>query len=415
MPTPFFRFKQFTVRHDKCAMKVGTDGVLLGCVANGEKALSVLDVGTGTGLVALMIAQRFPEAKITAIDIDSDAVEQARENVEASCFAKRIEVREQDFNNIECWSSKYDLIVSNPPFYEENVSCPDARRDAARHTDSLPLERLIKNAATLLNEGGVFAVIIPQQRASDFILNCSLNKLYLWRRTDVKTTPKKMAKRTILQFTNKMVESHTETLMLNDESGKRSVQYQKISKDFYLDKTMDYKAIIDKYYPENNELKHILVVHSRRVADKALAIVDKHPELKADREFVEEAAMLHDLGIFRCDADGIQCFGDRPYICHGTIGGELLRREGFPRHARVCERHTGAGLSKADIVKQNLPIPPQDLLPETIEEQIICYADKFFSKTKLEKEKTVEQALRSIAKFGDEGAGRFMKWAEMFE
>jgi uncharacterized protein len=178
---------------------------------------------------------------------------------------------------------------------------------------------------------------------------------------------------------------------------------------------MDYKAIIDKYYTEDNELKHILLVHSRKVADKALSIVDKHPELEADRQFVEEASMLHDIGIFMCDAPGIQCFGDKPYICHGTIGAELVREAGFPAHALVCERHTGAGLSIKDIEEQNLPVPHRNLLPISIEEQIICYADKFYSKTKLEKEKTVEQALASIEKFGKEGAERFKLWIDLFE
>lgn len=178
---------------------------------------------------------------------------------------------------------------------------------------------------------------------------------------------------------------------------------------------MDYNAIIDKYYPQENELKNILTVHSRAVADKALAICDKHPELNADRQFVEEAAMLHDLGIFKCDADGIQCFGTEPYICHGTIGGQILREEGFPRHARVCERHTGTGISLKQIEERNLPIPHKDLMPEAIEEIIVCYADKFFSKTKLDREKTVEQAMKSLEKFGQEGVEKFKKWVAMFE
>ena len=109
---------------------------------------------------------------------------------------------------------------------------------------------------------------------------------------------------------------------------------------------MDYQAIINQYYPEENKLKHILLVHSRSVANKALAIVDQHPELHINRQFVEEAAMLHDIGIFKCNAPGIQCFGNAPYIQHGRIGAELLRNEGYPQHARVCERHTGAGLTK---------------------------------------------------------------------
>lgn len=125
--------------------------------------------------------------------------------------------------------------------------------------------------------------------------------------------------------------------------------------------------------------------------------------------------MLHDIGIFKCDAAGIQCFGTEPYICHGRIGAELLRSEGFPRHARVCERHTGAGITKAQIIAQNLPLPQQDFLPETMEEKVICYADKFFSKTHLDREKTIEQAEKSLSKFGDEGGLRFREWEKCFD
>ena len=124
--------------------------------------------------------------------------------------------------------------------------------------------------------------------------------------------------------------------------------------------------------------------------------------------------MLHDIGIFKCDAAGIQCFGTEPYICHGRIGAELLRSEGFPRHARVCERHTGAGITKAQVIAQNLPLPQQDFLPETMEEKVICYADKFFSKMHLDREKTIEQAEKSLSKFGDEGVLRFREWEKCF-
>lgn len=177
---------------------------------------------------------------------------------------------------------------------------------------------------------------------------------------------------------------------------------------------MDYQAIIDKYYIEGSRLKEILEVHSRSVANKALEIVDRHPELNADRQFVEEAAMLHDIGIFMCDAPDIYCFGASPYICHGTKGSELVASEGYPRHALVCERHTGAGLSLENIIKNNLPVPHRDLMPVSIEEQIVCFADKFFSKTNLDKEKTIDKALKSVAKFGDDGAERFKKWCDMF-
>ena len=178
---------------------------------------------------------------------------------------------------------------------------------------------------------------------------------------------------------------------------------------------MNYNLLIDKYYPEDNELRHILLNHSQSVARKALQIVSSHPELHLDAQFVEEAAMLHDLGIFRTDAPGIQCFGSEPYICHGRLGAEILRKEGYERHARVCERHTGAGITCKEIIVQGLPLPHQDFLPETMEEKVICYADKFFSKTHLDREKSIEKAEKSLAKFGEDGVMRFREWERMFE
>ena len=179
---------------------------------------------------------------------------------------------------------------------------------------------------------------------------------------------------------------------------------------------MNYQQIIDKYYPEENELKHILMLHSRQVADKALRIVDEHPELKADRQFVEEAAMLHDIGIFRCHAPGIQCFGTEPYICHGILGRQMLDAIGLYRHGRVCERHTGAGITAAEIIAQHLPITPaRDLLPESVEEKLVCYADKFYSKSHPgDPARTLERVRQSLAKFGDDSVARFDEMASRF-
>lgn len=176
-----------------------------------------------------------------------------------------------------------------------------------------------------------------------------------------------------------------------------------------------HNQIIDKYYPEDNALRHILITHSTLVMERAVRICDAHPELGINRQFVIEAAMLHDIGIFKCNAPSIHCTGDAPYICHGRIGAELLRAEGYPMHARVCERHTGAGLAKQEIVSQHLPLPEQDFLPETIEEKLICYADKFYSKSHLEHQKSFEEAVRSLQKFGEEGVLRFMEWKKIFE
>ncbi|WP_277233319.1 HD domain-containing protein [Phocaeicola salanitronis] len=173
-------------------------------------------------------------------------------------------------------------------------------------------------------------------------------------------------------------------------------------------------TLIDKFYPEENELKRILLVHSRSVTDKALALAKKHPELDLDLTFIEEAAMLHDIGIFLTDAPDIQCFGTHPYICHGYLGADLVRKDGFPRHALVCERHTGAGLSLQDIEEQGLPVPHRDMVPVSLEEEIICFADKFFSKTKLDKEKSIEKARKSVEKHGGNGVQRFDRWCELF-
>lgn len=177
---------------------------------------------------------------------------------------------------------------------------------------------------------------------------------------------------------------------------------------------MDYNLIIQKYYNGTPELLKILLKHSKAVADKAIAIAEAHPELPIDRQFVMEAAMVHDIGIIKTNAPDIQCFGTEPYIRHGVLGAEMMRAEGYQLHARVCERHTGAGLSLKEIEEQSLPLPHEDLLPETLEEKLICYADKFFSKTRLDREKTLEQAERSVAKHGEEGLRRFKEMEEIF-
>ena len=179
--------------------------------------------------------------------------------------------------------------------------------------------------------------------------------------------------------------------------------------------TMKPEEIIHRYCEGNPALEDILLKHSSDVAKRALKIADKHPEFNIDKQFLYEAAMLHDIGIINVDAPSISCFGTEPYIKHGLLGGEILRKEGFPAHARVAERHTGTGLTRENILQQSLPLPPADYVPETLEEQIICYADKFYSKTRLEEEKTYESALSSLRKFGEEGLMVFENWKHRFE
>lgn len=164
---------------------------------------------------------------------------------------------------------------------------------------------------------------------------------------------------------------------------------------------MNYESIINKYYPEDDALRRLLLKHSRQVASRCLLIAKHHPELHADEAFLEEAAMLHDIGIRWCHAPSIYCVGTEPYLKHGPIGGDILRAEGYPRHARVAERHTGTGLP--------------GLEPETLEEQLVCYADKFYSKSQPDRVLSVEQAAQSLAKFGQEGVDKFLRWAARFE
>ena len=172
--------------------------------------------------------------------------------------------------------------------------------------------------------------------------------------------------------------------------------------------------LLEKYYKKNSLAFSLLEKHSSLVARKALAIVENHRELKLDAVFVNEAAMLHDIGIFLTDAYDVGCFGNYPYICHGYLGAELLRREGFYRHALVCERHTGAGISLKKIVKKGLPLPHRDMRPVTIEEQLVCYADKFYSKTKIDHEKPFEKIIKGLEKHGKSSVERFIAWHNLF-
>ena len=165
-------------------------------------------------------------------------------------------------------------------------------------------------------------------------------------------------------------------------------------------KIMNPIEIIDKYYADAPELRQVLLTHSEQVRDRALRIVDAHKEWDVDRQFVSEAAMLHDIGIFYCYAPGIRCTGDRPYIEHGYLGAELLRQEGYPRHALVAERHTGVGISMEQVIRDNLNIPLADYYPVSLEEQIICYADKFYSKSHLNRELTIEQVRCKLWRYG---------------
>ena len=173
--------------------------------------------------------------------------------------------------------------------------------------------------------------------------------------------------------------------------------------------------LIDKYYEGHAQARRILLAHSRQVADLAnnvAAYVARSEPV--DTEFVEQAAMLHDIGMLYTDAPELFCFGDQPYIIHGILGAELLRKEGMPRHALVCERHIGVGLSIEDIKEQRLPLPLRDMRPQTLEEEIVAYADLFFSKTR-PSQRTADMVRASLARHGEYKVAIFDQWLQKFQ
>lgn len=177
---------------------------------------------------------------------------------------------------------------------------------------------------------------------------------------------------------------------------------------------MEVQKIIDKYYKADTKLYDIYMWHVTDVTTKSLTIARNHPELAVDVRFIEEAAMLHDIGIFMTKAPHIACEGNYPYISHGYLGRALLEKEGYPKHGLVCERHTGTGLTLESIINRNLPIPHRDMQPQSLEEKIICFADKFFSKSQLGKEKSIKKIRQNLAGHGWHQVQLFDEWCEFF-
>jgi uncharacterized protein len=180
---------------------------------------------------------------------------------------------------------------------------------------------------------------------------------------------------------------------------------------------MDPVEVIGRYYAPGSVSHRILLEHGRLVAGKALAAAARVPHLQPDLAFIESAAMLHDVGIFRTRSPGLGCRGSEPYIRHGLLGRKLLDALKLPRHGLVCERHVGVGLSAEEIRRNRLPLPERDMLPISIEEQLVCYADKFFSKNadgRPPEEKPIDRIVDSLRPYGADKVERFLKWAALF-
>lgn len=234
MQKVMFQFKQFTIEQELCAMKVGTDGVLLGAWAQGGRR--VLDVGTGTGIIALMMAQRYPEAQVVAIDIDEGAVRQAQQNVAQSPFSGRVEVLRksvQEFDGVNGFNGRdgfygYDAIISNPPFFIDSLQAPDEQRNMARHTATLSYGELMKAAHRLLADEGEFSVVVPfdyRQRMEDEAIFVGF---FPSRVCGVRTTERKPVKRYLLAFRKHPCACEKEVLTIGDE------RYQQLTGAFYL-------------------------------------------------------------------------------------------------------------------------------------------------------------------------------------
>lgn len=233
MSNPYFQFKQFTIWHDKCAMKVGTDGVLLGAWTNVEKAKNVLDIGTGTGLVSLMIAQRC-DADITAIEIDKEAASQAAKNIDLSPWKERFNIVNIDFKLFNS-NQKFDVIVSNPPYFSGSLLSPNSQRSIARHTSELTYNELINRASLLLSKEGEFSVVIPSE-VSELIKQIAKdNGMYTVRQTDVCPKPDSNPKRCLLSFsfTNKGECVH-DSFIIELARHQYSEAYIELTKEYYL-------------------------------------------------------------------------------------------------------------------------------------------------------------------------------------
>ena len=234
MPNPYFRFKKFTVFHDRCAMKVGTDGVLLGVWANISNTQEILDIGTGTSLIALMLAQR-SNAQIDAVEIDLEAYNQARENIKNSPWSNRIQLYHNSIQNyaINC-SKRYNLLISNPPFFTNASKAAIKARTIARHSDYLEQIDLLQIAEKLLCEDGRLAIIYPTEQAKTFQEKAETFGFYCQRKLYVKSTLKSPIKRILLEIGKNQLDYQESTLVIETARHIYSAEFVNLIKNFYL-------------------------------------------------------------------------------------------------------------------------------------------------------------------------------------
>ncbi|MCE2616378.1 MAG: tRNA1(Val) (adenine(37)-N6)-methyltransferase [Phocaeicola sp.] len=231
MSNSYFAFKQFVVHHDRCAMKVGTDGVLLGAWTDVEKATRVLDIGTGTGLIALMLAQR-SKAKVTAVEIDKDACAQAMDNVRLSPWKERIEVIQTDVRTYRP-ERLFDCIVANPPYFVNSLKSPDEQRSVARHTGTLSFRELLQSVANLITNDGMFSVVLPFEALNEFWSTAMEFRLCPSRQTTVFSKPNTSAKRVLLELKPQICSCKVNRLVIEEEPHVFSDDFKNLTRDFY--------------------------------------------------------------------------------------------------------------------------------------------------------------------------------------
>lgn len=228
-----FNFKYFTIQQSNTAMKVGTDGVLLGAWASTTED-RILDIGTGTGLIAIMLAQRTKTALIEAVEVEEEAYHQAKDNIENCNWSNRIKAHHCSIQNFDT-TSKYNLIISNPPFFVASTKAPNKERNTARHTDNLSFDDLIKTVIQLLKPDGIFSLILPTVEAEKFIQLAVHQKLYLNKKCIVKPNPTKPSKRTLMEFSFLQKETmETELIIETETRHQYTKEYISLTKDFYL-------------------------------------------------------------------------------------------------------------------------------------------------------------------------------------
>ena len=236
MANSYFQFKQFMVHQDLCGMKVSTDAAVLGALASHKNAKNILDVGTGTGVIALMLAQRFREAGIHGVEIDEDAFRQAYNNIANSPWKERIGLSHQSFQGFSDNSSNcFDLIVSNPPYFPAHIKSKDHQRNLALHNDALPFQDLVDGVASLLAPKGLFWVILPDRQMQDLEKLATTKRLFPHRRVLIRNHPTASVLRVIQAFSFLMNEPTEDTLTIRDQDRNYSEAYKELLKDFLLD------------------------------------------------------------------------------------------------------------------------------------------------------------------------------------